>query len=97
MIVDALIHEKQTVIVFNDFRDVQQSFAWKEAINLEEKKILKQVKKAWGNQAKYGFKSHLRSQAVESEMGGLGRYSDAVQMLQRRNQESKDADGTKLG
>jgi len=37
MIVDALIHEKQTVIVFNDFRDVQQSFAWKEAINLEEK------------------------------------------------------------
>lgn len=64
---------------------------------LRGKKILKQVKKAWGNQAKYGFKSHLRSQAVESEMDGLGRYSDAVQMLQRRNQESKDADGTKLG
>lgn len=37
MIVDALIHEKQAVILFNDFCDVQQSFAWKEAINLEEK------------------------------------------------------------
>lgn len=55
MIVDALIHEKQTVIVFNDFRDVQQSFAWKEAINLEEKKILKQVKKSMGQPGKIWF------------------------------------------
>lgn len=50
-----------------------------------------------GQQAKYNFKSHLRSQAVESEMDGLGRYRDVVQMLQRRDQENKDADRTKLG
>lgn len=55
MIVDALIHEKQTVILFNDFCDVQQSFVWKEAINLEEKKILKQVKKSMGQPGKIWF------------------------------------------